>query len=250
MALLFAGMKCPLCGEPMDSEQPLFATWGVWLPESDALSRYCDAAMHWECYARWPERPSFARSYFEFWVQAEGGNPYWWRAFLDDNVFVTVNPAPSIESAWVHLAETGSRYDVRLVDWVGWLNEQCPDTMHPIETTALATAKAILGAAVPTKDHLLAQVDWNEKKDVLERIHQERVTREAVEKAQRRKTELHNRACERVYPVITKNGLKCPHCGQFSTDYRLSTRPNHRSLIICRHCGWDVNPNIAAQSCS
>ena len=62
MALVYDGIPCAICEEPIDIEKPFFATSGMFIPLTDPLSLFCDAPMHWECYASWPERPSFARS--------------------------------------------------------------------------------------------------------------------------------------------------------------------------------------------
>ena len=113
MALFFTGQKCPLCEQPIN-EGPKFGTWGVWLPSHDPLLRYCDGVMHWDCYAEWPHRQRFASTYFQFWVNSEEENVFWHRAYLDDDVLVTVNPFEPIRSSWVHLKETGSRIDVKL----------------------------------------------------------------------------------------------------------------------------------------
>ena len=120
MALFLRGQRCRLCGQPM-LEGPVFGTWGVWLPNHDPLWKFCDGSMHWDCYASWPHRQRFASTYFHFWVEAEATNAFWHRAFLDDEVLVTVNPFEPVNAAWVHLKDTGSRIDVKLKNWVAWL---------------------------------------------------------------------------------------------------------------------------------
>lgn len=70
--------------------------------------------MHWDCYGPWVFRGQFARTYFEFWVEHELQSPFWWRSYLDTEILVTVNPSEHVHSAWVCLAETGSRFDVPL----------------------------------------------------------------------------------------------------------------------------------------
>jgi hypothetical protein len=240
--MIIMGARCRLCGRPAQPHEALFGTWGVWLPEHHQLGNYCDGGMHWECYAKWAERPHFARSCFDFWIDDEKTSVYWWKAYLDDKVLVTVNPEPSVESVWIHLSETGSRHSLRLKDWERWLREPCDAAAHPIEAIAMARAKRTLGAAVPTRERLLASVDRTTKKELLEKVLQEAIARHEAETKRREETPLHNRACDRLYLDATTNGLKCPHCGRFSRNYRLAARNGQRSQVIFRECGWALEP--------
>lgn len=63
MALIFESSKCKICGELLD--RPYTATSGVFFPEESPLYRYCDAALHFDCLERWPERVAFSAGYFE-----------------------------------------------------------------------------------------------------------------------------------------------------------------------------------------
>src|SRR5262245_45575515 len=103
MALFFDGARCGLCLKPMNKGEALFATSGVWLPPEDILHNFCDAAMHWDCYATWRHRARFAHCYFELWKEAESSNPCWYRCYLDAKTLVTVNPSEPISSACMHL---------------------------------------------------------------------------------------------------------------------------------------------------
>jgi hypothetical protein len=157
MGLFVEGMHCPLCNEAMLSNEQLFGTWGVWLPQSDPLVAFCDAMMHWSCYASWEHRRSFARSYFDFWVEGRNQNPHWQPVFLDDTVLVEVNPSLPIEAAWVYVAATGSRHNPKLADWEKWLQRD-EDENHPVERAAVAAIKRTLRAHVPTKEDLLSRL--------------------------------------------------------------------------------------------
>ncbi len=157
MALFFAGCRCPICDQVLAPDADHFATWGVWLPESDGLSRFCDSVMHWSCYAEWKYQRRFARGYFEFWVSTSDQNPYWKRVFLNDSVLVTVNPKPPVEAAWVYLAATGTRHNPKLGEWGNWLERDDGDR-HPLEAQALGNAKQTLRVELPTKAALLSRV--------------------------------------------------------------------------------------------
>jgi len=159
-------------------EGPVFGTWGVWLPNHDPLWKFCDGSMHWDCYASWPHRQRFASTYFHFWVEAEATNAFWHRAFLDDEVLVTVNPFEPVNAAWVHLKDTGSRIDVKLKNWVAWLAAEPEGSSHPVLAAAVRRAKQVLRGKVPTVEQLLASIDQPRKMQVVERYR-------AAEKARR-----------------------------------------------------------------
>lgn len=242
MALFFDGMNCSLCNSPMQSDQQLFGTWGVWLPSSDRLWRFCDAMLHWDCYAEWKYRNRFAQSYFEFWIEHEKRNPYWWRVYRDDSIFITANPSPPIESIWVHLAETGTRHSVSFDEWADWLTADRDPTMHGVELQALTRAKRTLRREIPTAEQLLARIDPNSKSELMEAQRRE-ADRQAESASQKRgRMEVRNRACARFVEQIRQEGLACPNCGTFSHDYRLSARDGYPSLVICRSCGDVAEP--------
>jgi hypothetical protein len=158
MALITRGKSlCPLCQRVLEAGDDIFGTWGVWLPRTDPLWQFCDAAMHWPCYAQWEHQSGFARSYFEAWVGSCESNPHWKPAYRDDLLLVTVNPAPPVEAAWVHLAATGTRHNPKLSAWADWLHEGA-GIVHPLEAAALEAARRILRNQVPTADALIARL--------------------------------------------------------------------------------------------
>jgi hypothetical protein len=167
MALFMPGhSKCPICGKVLTEQDERFGTWGVFAVPPD-LFRFCDAVMHWSCYADWPRRPEFAKAYFDFWVGNEPHNRHWAKAYLDDQVFVTVNPflGESGEAELV-LAATGSRVRVRMEEWERWLD--APETsegarLHPLEIAELRRVAPALKAAIPTVDAVMNALDGESK---------------------------------------------------------------------------------------
>ena len=241
MALFREGMACPLCKEPMQRRQSLFGTWGVWLPSSDPLHRYCDAYMHWECYATWKYRGRFARSYFEFWIEHEKTSPYWTRAYLDNFVLVTVNPITSVSAAWVHLADTGSRSYVLLTEWERWLHEAQSDADHRVEAESMRQAQAILRNQMPTRALLLQHADFERKRPLTQLVLEEQLQRAARQVDKNDEMKQHNERCRKVMSRVERVGMACEHCGQTPSEFRLSQRAGQRSLVICRRCGWVVD---------
>ena len=63
MALLFDGMKCPLCGGELRVSERMVATTHFIEDEKDPLWTFSDAAMHYECFQRWPLRQQFVSRY-------------------------------------------------------------------------------------------------------------------------------------------------------------------------------------------
>lgn len=150
------GMKCPLCDEPMYETQDLFGTWGVWLPSGNPLLKFCDASMHWSCYAAWPHRPEFARSYVDFWVRNHTVQSPWRIAHLDRICLVSVNPDPTVWSSWIYFYATGSRKDVSLDLWSEWLARGAEFAAHQVEREAIEAAVGQLRLHHPTRKSLLA----------------------------------------------------------------------------------------------
>jgi hypothetical protein len=167
MALLMPGRsECPICRRTISEEDERFGTWGVFKVAPDLID-YCDAVMHWSCYAPWPRRREFARAYFNFWIGNEPSNRYWAKAYLDERVLVTVNPFIS-DGGEVELvlAETGSRLRVRAAEWEQWLN--APDTsegrpLYPLEAEEVRAVVPALKAAIPTVDELMDALDGDSK---------------------------------------------------------------------------------------
>src|SRR5215475_3081562 len=55
--------KCALCGEILSP--PIYATSRFITNKSHPFYRFSDAAMHWNCYIKWPQQSRFASFYFE-----------------------------------------------------------------------------------------------------------------------------------------------------------------------------------------
>jgi len=154
VALLFDDSPCAICGKPLDLKRNLFATSGVFFPPGDPLWRFCDAGMHWSCYADWPERSRFARTYVLSRMEATRSNPFWSIVHFDDHSFVEVRfpirRVPGLVKVW--LLKTGSSFQVPLNEWQKWL--ESPDTSvadHPLEMDALLEALPHIRTSIPTE---------------------------------------------------------------------------------------------------
>ena len=156
MALFMPGRsKCPICGGVLNEDDERFGTSGVY-HVTPGLGRFRDAIMHWSCYADWPHRPEFAKAYFNFWVANERHNQYWAKAYLDDRVFVTVNPFLGENGeAELVLAATGSRVRVQMDEWERWLDS--PNTSEGRPLHGLVVEE--LRAAVPARRGSIPAVD-------------------------------------------------------------------------------------------
>lgn len=64
MAILILGeSKCPLCGEVILAGQSTVASQHFIQTPSHPLWQYSDAAMHYDCFQRWPHRQTFVDEY-------------------------------------------------------------------------------------------------------------------------------------------------------------------------------------------
>jgi hypothetical protein len=61
MALIHRGSRCAICRTPLD--RPYTATSGCAFPPEHELFAFCDAGLHLDCLAAWPQRIQFARGY-------------------------------------------------------------------------------------------------------------------------------------------------------------------------------------------
>ena len=236
MAIFYEGMTCILCEKEMDDHMDLFATSGVFFPEEHPLEWFCDRAMHWDCYERWPDRIEFAHGYFQMWVEAEQDNPYWGKAFLSEKVFVSVNPGIGVAEVAVLLAETGSDIRVPLILWNIWIRSRwmAERGLHSIEKEALREVWPLLRDAFPHSGRLVEAVDWTAKKQVLDR-HKERYRQREEERM--RRPRIFNKACR----SLVRKGVTCPYCNSADVQY-IDRSPQAKSSFLCSRCKQSFGP--------
>jgi hypothetical protein len=144
----------------MTDDDRRFATPHFLGPESD-LWRYSDAVMHWDCYAKWEQRPRFARMYFDAQREWSERNPFWGIAHSDESLLVTVKPKP-VGKVDVMLAATGSYFRVLLRDWEDWLDgEWFEGCHHEIEHEALAAVLPLLRSKFSSAEAAVAAAGMN-----------------------------------------------------------------------------------------
>jgi hypothetical protein len=158
-------LKCALCNAEISSPRQLFRATGAFLPTGDPLTHFCNAPLHWECYARWPERPRFARHYVDAWVEANHKNPFWWAVHKDERVYISVNPARGIEQVSLRLYAIGSDVRIPLPRWADWLAsaDQVTPDMHPFEKQELGLVLPFLRERFPDDHAIVDAIDGNEK---------------------------------------------------------------------------------------
>ncbi|MRG98589.1 hypothetical protein [Polyangium spumosum] len=236
MALIRRGMPCALCRAPLLEGQPIFATSGVWLPPEDPLHRYCDAAMHWSCYAAWPQRPRFARVHVEAWVKGDDQDIWSAAVHLDDVVFVTRSLQSNRIS--VLLFETGTGHVVTVENWEAWLGGGVADAyagLHPLLDAALAEARARLSRALPTVAAIEAAVSPRKRALVAEEW--ERGLRQQAEMKR------YDDALDVMAEAAAREGLACPQCRVVRNDYKLSHKNREKRYLQCRRCGHRFGPD-------
>ena len=144
---------------------------GDFLPKGDPLTHMCNTPVHWPCYAKWPERPRFARHYVDAWVQANRRNPFWWAVHRDEHVYVSINPNRGVEEVSVRLYALGCDVRVPLPRWTDWLADfkKVTPKLHDHEAAALREVLPALRARFPNDHALVDAINPDEKRPVRRR---------------------------------------------------------------------------------
>lgn len=232
MALITRATRCAICGEGIGADG-YFATSGVWLPPSHPLFRFCDAAMHWGCYASWEEREPFARSYFDARAGWSGGP----EVFASDEVRVTLSNFEQV-SVGVLVAATAVWESVPLDRWECWLRDGAPGDAprHEAIQAALERVLPVLRRELPTAEIIEGRADWRPMREAEERFEAEHAA-----ELQEREAECasRNRRTDALLATCRVDGLACPFCGESRTDHthRAARSARHESYLVCAACG-------------
>jgi hypothetical protein len=134
--------ECALCGRVLTD--PVFAT-SHFLPDpSHDLHAFSDAAMHWGCYAAWPEQARFAGLYFDCHAGATQ-NDFW--PVLHRSERTILRYGVMVHEFSVILRASGTDVRVREDDWESWLGGGWrASSAHPLEAGAIEGALAELRA--------------------------------------------------------------------------------------------------------
>lgn len=245
MALLMLGHStCAICDKVLVEEDDIFGTSGVFLPASDRLHEMCDACMHWECYAGWKYRRRFARAYVNARVQSTDSNPHWGRAYLDENLFISLNPELKNEGLSIVPVETGSDIRINLTDWSSFLLDprSVEMNLHAIEVRALEWGLKPVRETLPTSDSLISAVDWPAKAEILRKLDEE--SKRSNEAALLEIAAYNSRFAPIVARLkIKSKKVRCPRCGVKGREIRYVDRsPKSKSYLVCQECGRSFGP--------
>ncbi len=129
---------CALCGKPLT--EPIFATSHFIADQSHDLYRFSDAAMHWECYVRWPDQARFADMYFEARskMSRTGRWPQYWPVLWSSQDLL-VQYGVVVDEVSVILRKSGTDIRVKRGDWPSWVAGDWRQGCRPgIECEAVA----------------------------------------------------------------------------------------------------------------
>ena len=132
--------KCALCGEILS--HPIFATSRFITNKSHEFYRFSDAAMHWNCYIKWPQQSRFASLYFEAaLITSELTRSQYWKTLLKSpDVFVRYVFAENEVSVMLRKSGTDIRlHRSRWQTWLngGWRGDCRPELEHEAVSTIL-----------------------------------------------------------------------------------------------------------------
>ena len=245
MALLIDGMKCPICAKPIDiNKDEIFATSGVFINTTNSLWKFCDAAMHWDCYEHWPHRQEFAKLYFIAQIETEKQNPFWSKIYLDDDIFISANPDLPVNEVRIVVKATGSDIRVKLNEWDKWIFDQgyIDSDIHQIDKNIIGDKIYELSRRGIVTKNFKKLINKKANKQILRKIKKDE---KKVKNKLIRQNKSINILALKMKRELQKKGLKCPHCKTISKNIRYINRaPTTKSFFICNECVRSFWPEI------
>lgn len=107
-------------------------------------------------------------------------------------------------NVWIHLYDTGNRYNVRLQDWDSWVLQDTVEVDHWIDERPMAVIRDMLKKRIPTREILLQNIDLEQKQPLLEEYNAR--MRQRAEKPPPTPCPY----CGK--PLVTNSAKQCPHC--------------------------------------
>jgi hypothetical protein len=240
LALIFKGARCSICNNILNSDDRIFATSGVFLPDVNPLHVYCDTAMHLNCYVNWDKRRDFAFEYVKFIIDCEQNNVSWAKVYLDNDFYISVSLCESIGLVRIIPIHTGEFVDVKLDSWSSWIeeNKEIPNILNIDNKLNKILMKTLL-SKLPTKESILKVVDWDNKQLQREKYISE--WNKAQTRAEEERLELvtqYNKKIEKYY----NSKLSCPKCKNKNIRF-VNKNPEKEFYFICRECGRSFGLN-------
>jgi hypothetical protein len=268
MALIGPWSTCAICDGALD--RPYTATSGVAFPPDHPLWEFCDAPLHVDCLARWPDREEFSRGYCWqalLWVWEGNGTLLhvardW---FLACHRILRGEEHPRFAS--VRLATWPTGLSARWGEWDAFVAGGYAGDLAGPELAAADAAMAEVRVAVPSLRALAALhaersrrpawaagrrrslvefgcylgrawgdaapgVDWRG----LERSYRARVRTQVQEARARLRRVTRSNAVARGLAAALGGGaaLTCPHCRRWTHEIRFVERgPNAAAYFRC-----------------
>ena len=268
MALIHTGSRCPICHDRL--RRPYTATWGIAFPPTHRLFPFCDAPLHLDCLATWPDREEFSEQYFvrrlaEYW-RGE------WGILLEvtDRWFLACAPRVRTSPffAWVELRDWPLDLHSPRTEWTAYVER---GFRHGLVGEALDAAETVMSevrraaptfealeamrlAAPPAPDERRSLADFRTYLTTLWGDHANSIDWQSWDEAERdyKYRSWDHQAHERAVDIMHSNALaarllrrlessgalRCPHCKRESYDFRFVDKsPQEKSYFICGLCG-------------
>jgi hypothetical protein len=142
---------CPLCGRGLAEGEDAFSAWGNFAAPPK-LARFATAAMHWECYLAWPDRPEFARHAAAAWRLRAASDRELHRVLDHPEVLVHVRLGVAADGEVIlFLHRLGHDLHIDLRDWDWWMASRLPpEGVHPAVASAWNAVRDPVRAALPS----------------------------------------------------------------------------------------------------
>jgi hypothetical protein len=245
VALITSDSTCAICRTGLD--RPYIATSGT-VDVEPRLLEFCDAPLHLDCLATWPDRVALARAYFEAEIEHHAVPPC---AILHRGTDVALVAGESLPGATpyyvtVCLRDWPLALGARWHGWAGFVGGEFDAGLSGEALAAVASAMRVVRALAPDLAALEAlhrrwqrSVDWT---DVGRRREEAERQADAARREALRVLLAHNEACQRLAERLIRSELACPRCGRSRDIEFVDRSPAGKSCFVCRQCARSFFP--------
>ena len=233
MAIISEDSRCALCQQPVGSGDYL-ATSGCAYDQDHPLWAYCDAPIHWHCYADWEHREEFAAAYHR--AQLLRRSPV--SVVLRSTSNWLAELYPRIPGLRIHFRRTGTLLEFNSETWASGIQ------LNPHQQQLLQRDLEECRRSLGDWPSLWAEFDPVAFQRALELDQVEREAQARQKEADDRARLAPYQECwEKMRAELKEGALYCPTCKRGHANIRAYDRsPHGKSIFICQECAFSFGP--------